>query len=525
MANSRVTQAFESADPVANRSLDVPEHLQYGFVSNASSRLPFGDELAALTASGGPYIAGLTGMGPPKTYQESLNYARFMERAAQEKYRREHPGGDIGGIALGVVAGGSPMGAPAAFGVRGAPAAAAIPRTVGQRALQGVEQGAKVGALSGAGEGEGLDPVERAKNAIKGAAGGMAVGAALPYLGAAVRSGRRLSGWYDPAIGGHVQRLEQEADNFYNQADQAGVQISQPTFLRMAHNVNARAHAAGIDPNKHQQAYTVLHSLMEEAAGRGAHNVGRIPNLRRMDQIRQDIRDVVSPNAATRTGNTASERRIARAMLDGWDEQLNRLTPRDVTAGNPRAGMNALNQARDLRHRFYKAETIDNILENARDAVGANYTQAGLQTAIRQQFRALNKRIRKGQEPGWNNEERRLINLITRGGTGENLMRWIGMLALRGKSGAGAYATSTAAGSYALGPAAIPLAIGAAGAGELTRRASTARGIMNVEALDRLIGTGTAQVPQRQLGPISQRLGQGRRLAIGLGTRLLTGDQ
>jgi hypothetical protein len=526
-APDRIAQAFDVAsDPIADQSLR-PDYNQYGFTENMMRSLPFGDEVGSGGAALGRYLAGQSGFDTEVGLGEQYERQRTLDRAEQERYARQNPVANVGGQVLGVAAGGAPTGAAAAFGTlrqtpaviaatRSSPAAVPVAATVPGRIAQGVRQSAPLGALYGAGEGEGIK--ERAVNTATGAATAAALGTALPLAGAALRSARRLYGGYDPEIGGHVQRLRQEANNLYTQMDQAGVQLSQPTFLRMAHNINARAHAEGLDPNKHRAVQTVLNSLVEEASGRGAHNVGRVPTLRRMDQLRQDLRDA---------GETRSERRIARIMTQAWDEQLNRLNPRDLTAGNPRAGMTALREARRLRQQFYKAESVDEILENARDAVGANYTQAGLQTAIRQQFRALNKRIRKGQEPGWSNEERRLINLIVRGGSGENFMRLVGRLAVRGPV-SGSMSALT---GYFVNPA---LGVGMAGAGELTKRASTARGIMNVEALDRLLATGNAAAPQRQLGPGSQALGQLRRFLVqqgagwsgkgGLGDRLTSGE-
>jgi hypothetical protein len=334
---------------------------------------------------------------------------------------------------------------------------------------------------------------------------------------------RRLRNAYDPAIGGHTQRLEQEADQFYTQMDRAGVQLSRPAFNRILTNIQVRARRANIDPDLNAGPTAVVRALQ-----RDIQDLSRAPTLRRMDQIRRKIRD--APTAS------ADDRRILNIMVEGLEDNLRLLTQRDLVGGNLQTGMAALKEGRRLQKQFYKAETVDTLIENAKDALGANYTQAGLQTGIRQQFRALNKKIRtNARERGrWTNEERQLIDLIVRGGTGENIGRWLGMLALRGRSGAGAYATSTAAGSYVLGPAAIPLAIGAAGAGELAKRTSTARGIMNAEALDRLIGTGSTAIPPRQLGPGSQRVGQLRRLLVqqgaggvgglGLGDPLITGE-
>ena len=516
-APDRISQAFEvAADPIADQSLR-PDYDPYDFTEHTMRSLPFGDEVGSGGAALGRYLAGKTGLDSEVDLGDQYQRQRALDRAEQERYARQNPGKSLGGQLLGVAAGGAPRGAARALGVRAAPAAIQVSATLGGRVAEGVRGGAGLGALYGAGEGEGVR--ERAVNAVTGAGIGAGVGAALPLAGAAARAGRRLRSGYDPAIGGHVQRLEQEADNFYTQMDQAGVQLSRPALNRILTNIQVRAHNAGIDRDLHRGPSAVIRALQ-----RDMQDLSRAPTLRRMDQIRRKIRDAPA--------ESADDRRILRIMREGLDENLNRLRPRDLVGGNARVGMAALREGRRLQRQFYKAETVDNLVENARDALGANYTQAGLQTGIRQQFRALNKKIRNNaQERGrWSNEERRLINRIVRGGSGENVGRWLGMLALRGRSGAGTYAGAVGAGIMGgLDPVtATAIASTSAAAGEAAKRISTARGVMRTEALDRLIGTGSAVAPQRQLGPGSQRLGNLRRLvtsgASGLGARLLTGE-
>lgn len=542
MERSRISQAFDVAsDPIADQSLR-PAYDPYTFREDVSRSIPFADEAAAGVAAIGPALSGRS------TFGEAYNRQKILDRAEEQRYARQHPGGHVGASLLGIAAAGAPTGATAAFGtLRETPAAIAaaragakpagaffnpaaqgaraVPATVAGRAGEGIVQGGTLGALYGASEGEGLK--DRAVNAATGAAVGAGVGAALPYLGAGVRSLRRLRNAYEPEIGGHVQRLERESDALYKKMDATGVEVSPSGFQRMAANVRAKALAEGINPRAHPKAVDLLEGLMDEASGKGGPYLNQKPTFRRMDQIRRDLRD---------SGTDPTDKRMLRIMMDSWDEQMNRLHPRDLVGlglgrGSPRDALNYLKEGRQIRKQFYKAETVDTLIENAKDKLGANYTQAGLQTGIRQEFRALNKKIRtnKMEKGRWSNEERRLINLIVRGGKGENIGRFLGMLALRGKGGASAYATATGAGSYALGPAAVPIAIGSAATGEIAKRISTARGTMNAEALDRLIGTGSSKAQPRQLGPVSQRLGQARRYLVqgagGLGDRLLTGDR
>lgn len=475
-APDRINQAFDvAADPVANQSITPPER-KYGFTENLIASLPFGDEAGALGAATGRYLAGKTGLAPERSFGESYQQGRALERAAQEEYQQGHPAGDIGGKVLGVA-----MAGPAA-GVR-------IPATVGGRIAQGMAGGAEVGGLYGAGQGDGLK--ERAANAAIGAAGGATAGAVVPAVAAGVRGafgGRSIAG---PT----VDELRQQAHQFYDQMDQAGVQLSGPSFQRIAQNIAVRARNAGIDPSVHPKAYGALQRLLSDATGPRSQAV---PTLRNIDTLRQVLRDAAGDRG---------ERRIAGIMVDGLDEQLNRLRPSDIAAGNPAQGLSALKDARELWSRMRKGDLIEQIFERAKDKTGANYTSAGMETALRQEFRGLANQIRKGQQRGFSNAERAAIQRVVRGGPVENFLRLIGKFAPRGVISS---SLSTGAGYAAGGPVgavAVPMA------GEIGRRAATAMTMRNAERASDLVRSGAPVRPQ--LTAAQQRLAQLQKLLIG----------
>lgn len=129
------------------------------FVGDAvDNALPnWGDELA-----GGIDAAGalLTGQSAGQAYAEG----KKTFRRNQAQYDREHPdlawASTLGGMGAGLLA-------PGGAAVKGA--------SLGAKALQGAKLGAAYGALSGAGEGEGI--ADRADSALQSGAAGMALGA------------------------------------------------------------------------------------------------------------------------------------------------------------------------------------------------------------------------------------------------------------------------------------------------------------------------------------------------------------
>jgi hypothetical protein len=455
-APDRISQAFDVAARGPEGAGPGQSFLE-GMGDAAS--FGFGDELgAAMDLSPSSLFSGNAG----KAYD--INLAR--RRQSLEHAKAQNPWTTTGGQVAGAV--GGALLAPALGGVGVAARGAGL----GTRLLYGAGTGAVQGGLYGAGSGE--TPQERLAGAESGAAIGAGLGAAAPV---AMRGIQAAAGGVRNAVAGRtvagptVDQLRQQGDAFFDRMDQAGVQLSGPAFQRIAQNIGIRARNAGIDPGVHPRVSSALQRLLSDASGpRGS----AVPTLRHLDTLRQTMRD-----AAKDPG----ERRIARIMVEGLDEQLNRLQPRDIAAGNQTAGLAALREGRQLWQRMRKGETIDNLFESARDKVGANYSQAGLHTALRQEFRGLAAKIRKGQERGWTNAERAAIQRVVRGGPAENLLRLVGKVAPHGVFSA---SPSVAAGIYfdPITGAAV------AGAGEISRRAATAIGVRNAERVGELARAG-----------------------------------
>lgn len=118
-----------------------------------------------------------------------------------------------------------------------------------------------------------------------------------------------------------------------------------------------------------------------------------------------------------------TEKNFLRNMLRQFDEYTGDIAPTIKTA-------NA------LYARAMKAEQLDEMLELAKIRSG-QYSQAGMENAIRTEFRQLARRIVKGQELGWSPAEVEQIKQIAEGGTMENVARFVGKFAPRGVVSAG----------------------------------------------------------------------------------------
>jgi hypothetical protein len=144
----------------------------------------------------------------------------------------------------------------------------------------------------------------------------------------------------------------------------------------MAVGTAVAAKRAGIDKTLHPEASAALNRMVTTA------QAGQPLSLQELDTLRQVVKDAAaSPKPA--------ERRIAQILVGRLDDYMEKLTTKDVLAGDAKAAVNAVLEARGLWSRMRKGEIIDDLVDRARNATGANYTQAGMETALRQQFRSL----------------------------------------------------------------------------------------------------------------------------------------
>lgn len=180
--DERIAGAFTDAADQPPTSI-TPAHRKYGFTDAVTASLPFADEITAGGAAGARYLAGIAGLAPEVAFGEEYDKVRALERAALEEYQGQNPGKAALATGLGVLTAG--------------PGSLATAATLPGRMLQGAKAAGAMGAVYGAGEGEGLE--DRVVRGGEGLASGVSLGAALPLAlagaGAAVSGAKALSGY------------------------------------------------------------------------------------------------------------------------------------------------------------------------------------------------------------------------------------------------------------------------------------------------------------------------------------------
>jgi hypothetical protein len=282
-----------------------------------------------------------------------------------------------------------------------------------------------------------------------------------PKVSAATEAGRK-PGLARTGEAPAIDELKSAKDAAYKKAEDTGVVISDGALKRLKVQLVDDLNKGGLDKTLHPDTTAALARILEKK--------GQL-SLREMETLRQIAGDAAG---SIKKGDA----RLGRKIIDRIDDFEASLTEKDVVAGNPAAG-SAFKEARALNARYSKAVVIDDIFKSAKRATGANYTVAGMETALRQKFRALAENKKKMR--GFSAEERAAIEQFISGGKTENLLRRIGKFAPDGViSGYGA----VAAAAYNPLLAAIPAA------GGVAKYASTRMGIKNANNISELVRRG-----------------------------------
>ena len=247
--------------------------------------------------------------------------------------------------------------------------------------------------------------------------------------------------------------------------------ITPQSFLGMQTRLEQTLDKEGVDPTLHPATTAALNRIADEP---GPITLEGAERLRRITK-------------AAAGAQNADDRRLANMVVDQLDEYMDSLTPTDVSAGDPVAAVDSLVEARNLWRRMRNTETIDELVERAANRAG-QFSGSGFENALRTEFRQVAQN--KNRMRGYTKEEQDAIKKVARGGTLDNVFRYMGKFAPTGVVSA---ALTGGLGAAALGPlgAALPIA-GLAG-----RAMATGRTEANVARARELMAEGPGMAATR----------------------------
>ena len=268
-----------------------------------------------------------------------------------------------------------------------------------------------------------------------------------------------------------IEQLQGQASRLYQKAEQNGVTASKKQTQALASKVKTIAQQEGlISPTgRVSSAYPKAKEALDltKDYARGQMNPSQMQTVRK-----------VLADAAGSPDN--SERRIARSMLESFDDWTAPLSPE-------------LADARAIARRYINAQKLEQARELAGSKAG-QFSGSGFENALRTEFRNLDRRIVKGQERGFTPETVEAINKVSRGTPASNIARNVGKLAPTGIVSAGLGAgVPFAIGNAMGGPAAGAALAGASNAaGVVGRRMATDMSLRNATLAELIARSGGA---------------------------------
>lgn len=289
-------------------------------------------------------------------------------------------------------------------------------------------------------------------------------GAALPF---GIKAPRRVE--EAPTI----SELKRNATSLYKEAEEAGIVFKKEPFESFTKELEAKLTKQGLDRDVTPVSFASLKRIKEDA--KKTNTLGNIDILRR-----------VARGPASSTDN--AERNLGRIIIEELDNFVETANPEMFLAGNKK-GLDAIKNARESYKMAIKAETLDDIFNVAELRATANFSQSGMEQALRS--RLVNLAVNKKRMRAFSQSEQQAIRDAAKGGSLQNFYRAIGKYAptstlssgISAGFGAGVGSTFGVPGAF-IGGFAVP------GIGGAARTKATNIGLQRFKDLERSLRLG-----------------------------------
>jgi hypothetical protein len=281
-----------------------------------------------------------------------------------------------------------------------------------------------------------------------------------------------------------IDDIKSQAAKQYDVAKLSGLEFKNNAFKQNAIKIQKTLMEEGLDKDLHPSVNAALNRLVKDNTPKTLQNV-------------ETLRKIAKAPASS---INADERRLAQIMVEKLDDFVDNAQPNQLVSKQDINAPEALKNARKLWSQAKKAEILDDVFNSAELRATANFSQSGMENALRRKLVTLadNKRLMRTFTP----DERKAITEAAKGGNIQNVLRFVGKLAPTGiVSGGGSVGLGYLMGGP-LGAAAAPIV------GGLARTGAEQIGLRNFDALQRRLLTG-GQPPNQSLYPYSTVTGRG----------------
>ena len=273
-----------------------------------------------------------------------------------------------------------------------------------------------------------------------------------------------------------TEELGQQAMRAYQRASEAGVVVKPESVQEFSERLAKKIAQEGYRPRLQPQIAAVLDEIATE---------GATPST--LDQL-DSLRQVIKVPAGDFSNK--SQQRLANMMVREFDNFVENLGGKDLLAGDADRAVSALKDARQVYARNRKADFLEEVVNKA-DLSPTQYSQSGMENALRVEFRALAKNKTKMAQ--FSKEEQDQIRKIVKGDTLQNMLRFVGKFAPTGVVSALPTAGAAFASPYLA--AAVPAITYPA------RQAAERMSMANIDALMNMVRMGRQpEVTQTRTG-------------------------
>jgi len=269
-----------------------------------------------------------------------------------------------------------------------------------------------------------------------------------------------------------VQELKGQAGQQYKFAEDVGAVFKKNSYNQFANKLESTLAKEGLDKALQPRVFAALERIKDTKNS----NV-TLENMEILRRISQ----------AAGSSADASERRLASIMVDNLDDFVETAQPSQLAKGSSEA-VSALTDARELWKRAKKTEIIDDLVASAELRADANFSQSGMENALRRKL--VNLADNPKALRAFTKEEQNAIKVAAKGGSIQNALRLVGKLAPTGAISAGISGGAGFALGGPIGAVGLPLIGGA------SRLGATQLGLRNIEQLRNRLATGNVPIPQ-----------------------------
>ena len=273
-----------------------------------------------------------------------------------------------------------------------------------------------------------------------------------------------------------TEELGEQATRAYQRASDAGVIVKPEAVQEFSKRITKKIAQEGYRPRMQPKIAIALDEIDMEGATPST--------LDQLDSLRQVVKDPAGDFS------NKKQQRLANMIIRDLDNFIENLQGKDLLAGDADRAVSALKEARQVYARNRKADFLEDIVNKA-DLSSTQYSQSGMENALRVQFRALAKNKTKMAQ--FSKEEQDQIRKIVKGDTLQNTLRFIGKFAPTGVVSSLPTAGAAFASPYLA--AAVPAVTYPA------RQAAESMSMANIDALMNMVRMGrTPEVTQTRTG-------------------------